>query len=115
VTTSAEDGRSPEAPAGEQAGPSSAAPERTCVRVVVSGRVQGVFYRDTCRRLAADAGLSGWVRNTGSGGVEAWFEGEGPAVQRLVDWCRQGPPGARVTGLEVVPETPGDERGFRVR
>ena len=86
-----------------------------CVRVVVSGRVQGVFYRDTCRRLAAGAGLSGWVRNTASGGVEAWFEGDPRDVARLVAWCREGTPGARVSGVEVIPERPAGVDGFRVR
>lgn len=86
-----------------------------CVRVVVSGRVQGVFFRDTCRRMAAGLGLAGWVRNTPGGGVEAWFEGDRPAVERMVSWCRQGPPGATVTALEVVPETPAGTAGFRVR
>jgi acylphosphatase len=89
--------------------------EPACVRVVVSGRVQGVFYRDTCRRLAAGAGLTGWVRNTASGGVEAWFEGDRREVERLVAWCREGTPGARVTEVEVIPETPAGVQGFRVR
>jgi acylphosphatase len=95
--------------------PDPPADEPACVRVVVSGRVQGVFYRDSCRRSAAGAGLTGWVRNTAEGGVEAWFEGDRPAVERMVAWCRQGPPGARVTGVEVVPETPAGTTGFRVR
>ncbi len=84
-------------------------------RVVVSGRVQGVFFRDTCRRQAASAGLDGWVRNTPSGAVEAWFEGDSEAVDRMVAWCRQGPPGARVVEVEVIPETPAGTVGFRVR
>ena len=86
-----------------------------CRRVVVSGRVQGVFFRDSCRRLAAAAGLTGWVRNTTGGGVEAWFEGDPPAVERMVAWCREGPPGARVAAVDVSPETPRGATGFRVR
>ena len=82
---------------------------------MVSGRVQGVFYRDTCRRLAAAAGLTGWVRNTASGAVEAWFEGDPAAVDRMVAWCHEGPPGARVVDVEVVPEIPAGASGFRVR
>ncbi len=95
--------------------PDAVPDEPACVRVVVSGRVQGVFYRDTCRRLAAGAGLAGWIRNTAEGGVEAWFEGDRSVVERMVAWCREGPPGARVTGVEVVPETPRGATGFRVR
>jgi len=83
--------------------------------VVVDGWVQGVFFRDTCRRMAASAGVGGWVRNRPDGRVEAWFEGDPMAVERLVEWCRQGPPGARVTGIEVTREAPAGERGFRVR
>jgi acylphosphatase len=83
-------------------------------RVVVCGRVQGVFFRDTCRRLAAGQGVAGWVRNTAGGGVEAWFEGDPQAVDRMVAWCRHGPSGARVREVEVVPETPVGSAGFRV-
>ena len=84
-------------------------------RVLVDGRVQGVFFRDTCRREAAVAGIEGWVRNLADGRVEAVFEGEADAVQRLVDWCRAGPPRATVTRAEVHVEEPQGERGFRVR
>ena len=85
-------------------------------RVIVHGRVQGVFFRDTCRRLAVEAGLAGWVRNRPDGAVEACFEGPGPAVERLVAWCRRGPPRAVVTGVEVSDAgAPSGSRGFRVR
>ena len=84
-------------------------------RVVVDGRVQGVFFRDTCRRMAAATGVGGWVRNRPDGRVEAWFEGERDAVARMVAWCRQGPPGARVSDIEVVPEVPAGETRFRIR
>jgi acylphosphatase len=80
----------------------------------VSGRVQGVFFRDDCRREAIGAGVDGWVRNRPEGRVEAVFEGEPGAVQRLIAWCRRGPPSARVTGIEVFEEEPGQEAGFRV-
>ncbi|HEY3192831.1 MAG TPA: acylphosphatase, partial [Solirubrobacterales bacterium] len=60
-------------------------------RVVVSGRVQGVFFRDTTRRRADAVGVAGWVRNTPEGAVEAVFEGESAAVEQLVDFCRRGP------------------------
>jgi acylphosphatase len=81
--------------------------------VLVDGRVQGVFFRDTCRREAAAARVDGWVRNLPDGRVEAVFEGEPAAVQQLVDWCRVGPPHARVTGVEVHVEEPQGEHGFR--
>jgi acylphosphatase len=83
-------------------------------RVVVDGRVQGVFFRDTCRRVAVDAGLAGWVRNRPDGRVEACFEGEEDAVGRLVSWCRVGPRHARITSVEVTAEEPVGERAFRV-
>ena len=68
-----------------------------------------MFFRDTCRRMAAAVGVAGWVRNTPDGRVEAWFEGDRAGVDRMVAWCREGPPGARVTDVEVVPETPAGE------
>ena len=70
-------------------------------RVIVSGRVQGVFFRDSARRAATREGLTGWVRNLPDGRVEALFEGDEAAVQRLVDWCHQGPPDARVEQVAV--------------
>jgi len=84
-------------------------------RVVVDGRVQGVFFRDACRRMAASSGVRGWVRNRPDGRVEAWFEGDPDGVGRMVDWCRQGPPGAQVTDVEVAKETPAGETRFQVR
>jgi acylphosphatase len=80
----------------------------------VSGRVQGVFFRDDCRREAAGAGVGGWVRNRPEGSVEAVFEGEPDAVDRLVSWCRKGPPSALVAEVEVVSEEPTGETRFRV-
>ena len=83
-------------------------------RVVVDGRVQGVFFRDTCRRVAVDAGVGGWVRNRPDGRVEAGFEGEEDAVARLVSWCRVGPRHALITSVEVTDEDPVGEGAFRV-
>lgn len=83
--------------------------------MVVSGAVQGVFYRDTCRRAARAAGLAGWVRNCRDSRVEAVFEGPPVEVEALVAWCREGPPLARVTHVEVVDEQPEGDRSFRVR
>jgi len=83
-------------------------------RVVVSGRVQGVWFRESCREEAAAAGVSGSVRNRNDGRVEAVFEGEADAVLALVTWCRAGPPRAVVTGVDVTDEEPTGEQGFRV-
>jgi acylphosphatase len=84
------------------------------VRVVVSGRVQGVFYRAECANRARAFGLAGLVRNLPDGRVEAVFEGDAPAVERMVDWCRAGPPLARVDHVEVTEESPVGDREFRV-
>jgi acylphosphatase len=84
-------------------------------RVVVSGDVQGVFFRDTSRRLALRSGVAGWVRNLPDGRVEAVFEGDAAAVDRLVDWARQGPREARVERVEVYDEPSEALNGFEVR
>jgi acylphosphatase len=84
-------------------------------RVRVSGRVQGVFFRDSCYRRAREAGVSGWVRNLPDGRVEACFEGEEQAVDRLIEWCKTGPRSADVDDVEVVGEEPQGDSGFRVR
>ena len=83
-------------------------------RVVVTGRVQGVFYRASCRDEAAARGLSGWVRNAPDGSVEAAFEGPESDVRALVEWCRRGPPSAAVRDVAVSWESPQGERGFRI-
>lgn len=80
----------------------------------VAGRVQAVGFRAACRGQAVARGLSGFVRNLPDGRVEAAFEGEPDAVGSLVDWCRRGPAGALVTGVEVLEEEPAGARGFRV-
>ena len=84
-------------------------------RVVIAGRVQGVFFRDTCEREARAAGVGGWVRNRWDGTVEAVFEGDATAVDRVVAWCRHGPPRATVTSVEVHDEPPQGDAGFRVK
>ncbi len=61
------------------------------VRVLVSGRVQGVWYRQSCAQAARAAGVRGWVRNRADGRVEAWFEGGRSAVEAMLDWSRAGP------------------------
>lgn len=83
--------------------------------VFLSGRVQGVFFREETRRRAESGGLGGWVRNLADGRVEAVFEGPGWMVQSLVEFCRSGPRLARVASVEVGWESPLGERRFRVR
>lgn len=84
-------------------------------RVVVYGLVQGVFFRDTCRRIAEQHGLGGSVRNRYDGAVEAVFEGDEDAVGRLVEWCRHGPSQAVVERIEVAEEEPEGPTRFLVR
>jgi len=74
-----------------------------------------VGFRASCLRRAAQAGLGGWVRNTERGDVEAVFEGPTPAVDALVAWCREGPPWARVDGVEASDEPPRGETAFSIR
>jgi acylphosphatase len=74
-----------------------------------------VFFRDSVRRLAQQRGVTGWVANRADGAVEAVFEGEPDAVERLVELCRAGPRGARVDSVDVVDEEPESLSGFAVR
>ena len=83
--------------------------------MVVRGRVQGVFFRDTCARHARRAGVAGWIRNRPDGVVEGWFEGRPQAVDELVKWCRHGPPRARVDAVEVTSEKPAGLEGFHIQ
>jgi acylphosphatase len=84
-------------------------------RVVVSGYVQGVWYRESCRRQAQALGVTGWVRNNPDGTVEASLEGDAAAVDTVVAWMRVGPRRARVADIVVVEEPPTGERAFVVR
>ena len=84
-------------------------------RVVVRGLVQGVFFRDSVRRLARQRNIGGWVANGADGSVDAVFEGDPDAVERLVEFCREGPRGARVDSVDVTEEAPEGLSGFSVR
>lgn len=84
-------------------------------RVVVGGRVQGVFFRDTVRQRAEAAGIAGWITNCSDGRVEAVFEGDRDAVEQLVEFCRRGPSRAEVASVEVSEEEPEGLSGFEVR
>jgi acylphosphatase len=85
------------------------------VRVVVTGRVQGVWFRDSCRDQARANRVGGFVRNRADGAVEAEFEGPPAAVARMVAWCREGPSRARVDAVDTSEIEPIGEHGFRVR
>jgi acylphosphatase len=86
------------------------------VRLRITGRVQGVWYRGATEAEARRLGVDGWVRNLPDGSVEALIEGAPAAVRTLIAWCRGGPPGARVQNVVESPEPIGDElAGFRVR
>jgi acylphosphatase len=82
---------------------------------VISGRVQGVFFRDTMRQRAEAAGVAGWARNAPDGTVEAVFEGSTEAVEELVEFSRRGPSRAEVAAVDVVDEEPEGLSGFAVR
>ena len=84
-------------------------------RVTVRGWVQGVWFRDSCRREAESRGVRGWVANEPDGTVVGHFEGPEDAVVSLVEWCRTGPPRAEVEAVEVRDVPPEGADGFRAR
>ena len=85
-------------------------------RLLVSGRVQGVFYRAACRREAESRGLLGWVRNLPDGRVEALLQGPKETVEAMVAWCYRGPEEAAVSDIDVAYEDSADDlAGFRIR
>ncbi|MGA7757289.1 MAG: acylphosphatase [Ilumatobacteraceae bacterium] len=83
-------------------------------RAIVSGRVQGVFFRDSCRAEAQRLGVRGWVRNRSDRTVEVVAEGRRDVIDQFLDWCRHGPPRAQVTGIAVTDEPLRAERSFRI-
>jgi acylphosphatase len=89
---------------------------KTRAHVFVRGRVQGVFFRSEIRYEAGKRGVNGWVRNLPDGRVEAVFEGEQRDVEALIDFCKRGPPGARVGGVNVIMENyRGEFADFEIR
>ena len=84
-------------------------------RALISGRVQGVFFRDSTREKAEALGLSGWVRNLPDGRVEAVFEGDGDCVGEMISWCEEGPSNADVQNVSTTQEKPEGLTGFEVR
>jgi acylphosphatase len=85
------------------------------VDVTVTGQVQGVFFRARTREQAGRLGITGWVRNDPDGSVAAHFEGDQDAVEAIVEWCREGPPRARVERVDVREVEPTGARDFDVR
>jgi len=85
------------------------------IHAFISGKVQGVWFRESTRREADRLGVVGWVRNTPDGRVEGMFQGPDDAVEALIAWCQQGPPDARVRSVKVqeMPVTEG-LGGFQV-
>ena len=84
-------------------------------RVLISGQVQGVYFRAACQRMAWQRGVNGWVRNLNDGRVEAVFEGAPGDVQHLVDWSRHGPRLAVVSDITVQAEPPEGLSAFTIR
>ena len=80
----------------------------------IAGRVQGVGFRESCRREARRLGVAGTVRNLGDGSVEAVFEGPAPAVEQMIAWCHHGPRSSHVRSVDVVPEHPIGIVGFAI-
>ncbi|NWF51697.1 MAG: acylphosphatase [Nitrospirae bacterium] len=90
--------------------------DKVRAHLFIEGRVQGVFYRAFTRDIAHTLGLNGWVRNLHDGRVEAIFEGEKDTIEKAIKECYSGPPGARVTNIEVKwEEYTGDMKGFTIR
>ena len=89
-------------------------PQRIRCRVIVRGRVQGVYFRAECASTARAQGVSGWIGNQPDGTVYAEFEGEPDAVEAMVDWCHTGSPRSAVTQVDVSPLGTTGETGFSV-
>ena len=87
---------------------------RIARQAVVSGRVQGVYYRASTQQQARRLAVAGWVRNRPDGSVEAWLEGGDDAVETLIVWMREGPAGARVTDITVTETLPRNDADFVV-
>ncbi len=88
--------------------------DRVRRRVIVRGRVQGVWFRESTREAAEKLGVSGWVRNLPDETVEAALEGSPEAVEQVLAFCRVGPPAADVTSIDIRHEPVADESGFQV-
>ena len=84
--------------------------------VIISGKVQGVFFRSSTKGTAIKLGSTGWVRNGVDGNVEAVFEGKKESIEQMIDWCRKGPELARVMDIDIKSERyTGEFKSFEVR
>jgi len=86
-----------------------------CARVIFKGKVQGVLFRANTRKIARAEGVRGWVRNLQDGTVEAVFEGDKGAVERVISWCRTSQPHARVSKTDIAWEEARGEGEFAIR
>lgn len=83
--------------------------------LIISGNVQGVYYRASCKEYASGLGLKGWVRNLDDGSVEALAQGEKERIDRFIEWCKKGPPQAKVEEVKIIwQEANGPFNGFSV-
>lgn len=90
--------------------------EEVRAHLIISGLVQGVFYRASARSVASKLGIKGWVKNRYDGSVEAIAEGTREKVQKFIDWCYQGPPGALVTNIQLEwANATGEFKDFSIR
>jgi len=90
--------------------------EKVRVHILVSGKVQGVFFRSETQEKAQQLGLTGWVRNLPNGRVEAVFEGEKARIEEMIEWAKSGPPGAIVNHLDLKwEEYRGEFNNFEIR
>jgi acylphosphatase len=86
------------------------------IHLFIKGKVQGVFFRARTKKQADSLGLKGWVRNLSDGSVEAVFEGTEENIEKVIEWCKEGPTGAIVTSIEAQPEEPtGEFKSFGIR
>ncbi len=86
------------------------------LHLMIHGRVQGVWFRASTQETAHQLKIKGWVRNTPEGNVEAHIQGEESLVEKMLSWCSQGPPGARVESIDVSEASPNEEyKAFNIR
>lgn len=83
-------------------------------RIVISGKVQGVFFRQSTKERAVQLGVTGWVRNNNDGSVEAHAFGESEALEKLIAWCHEGPSGAKVNEVKTYHLAPSDQTSFEI-
>lgn len=84
------------------------------IHLLIKGKVQGVFYRATAKKMAEHFGLTGWIKNTKEGNVETFATGNEEVLNEFINWCKQGPRNAKVTEVIVTPKTPESFNGFSI-